>query len=82
MRTSATKSEDGRAAHLVPFAHKKAGMEGVNKAHVAKVIEQASRGSSYWDEQRRKDRQTEASMANMNDSLRRMPRHEAEGHAA
>jgi len=48
-------------------------MEKVDKAHVAKVIEAASRGSSYWDEQRRKDKQTETSIATMERKLDQLP---------
>jgi len=74
-------SSFGKAAQLVPFANEKAGMEQVDKQHVSRVIEQASKGSSYWKEQERKDKQTEITIERMKQRLAQMSSHERSKHA-
>jgi DNA polymerase kappa len=47
------------------FTNAKAGMEGVDKAHVARVVYEMSKGSAHFAEQQRRDAQTTEQVARL-----------------
>lgn len=76
--SSAGGAAAGSAARYVAhgaghFLAEKAGMAGVDKAHVARVVEEASKGSKYYENAQKRDAQLCARIATIRDELARTP---------
>lgn len=72
-----------RAAHAAGhFLHSKAGMAGVDKEHVARVVEDASKGSAYYAKAQEREAKLEAKIDALKASLLQKPRAEIEAYEA
>jgi len=70
-KSSVDPSEPPR--HFNPaFTNDKAGMEGVDKAHVARVVYEMSKGSAHYAEQERRDAKTTESIAALKQRAERL----------